>query len=452
MRGALAGGPPGAAVRRPMDPVSRGAAGGNARAVLVAIALATASAAAAQEPKEPLFTFRGHIEWISALRGIEPVGATPNAGNDVLRLPQWEGQSELRPSLRVEAGSRWQLVVRPRVIARGGRISSDNLPDEWEGDASANWTELYLAWRPNDVLLVTYGLQNFQWGPAELLAPSNRIFHETGVFRDPLYYVRGRHLARVNVSIGKEWSLVALAELGSNGEASFVANEPFRRQGQMKMEYATPSGAGYVGVTAGARLDSRPWFGEYGSISLTEGLSAYVDATHAKGSHAWYPATTPAGSATFVQRDLDSDSWRTLAITGLRYTFASGIDVRGEFMYQDAGYSAGEMDLAALAASSAPSREAFEPYLYPGLEFLGRHMTLASVRVPDLPPRKQLVVDGRYLWSFTDDSGVAFVTASLEAADALVLFVSAALSNGSDTDEFSRLASATLVGGAVYTW
>ena len=426
--------------------------GGTASTMLVALGVAIAPAVAAQESEESLFKFRGYVEWISAVRWIEPVGASPNPGNDLLRLPQWEGQSELRPSLRVEAGSRWQLVIRPRVIARGGKITSRSLPDEWEGDLSANWTELYLAWQPNDTLLVTYGLQNFQWGPAELLAPSNRIFHETGVFRDPLYYVRGRHLARVNLSIGKEWSLVALAELGSNGEASFVANEPFRRQGQVKMEYSAPSGSGYLGVTAGARLDSRPWFGEYGSISLTDGLSAYIDATHAKGSHAWYPVATEPGRAAFVQRDLEADSWRTLALTGLRYTFANGVDMRGEFMYQDAGYSAREMDLAARAASTATTREAFEPYLYPGLEFLGRHMALASVRVPDLPPRKHLVVDGRYLWSFTDESGVAFVTASLEAADALVLFVSAALSNGGETDEFSRLASATIVGGAVYTW
>jgi hypothetical protein len=94
----------------------------------------------------------------------------------------------------------------------------------------------------------------------------------------------------------------------------------------------------------------------------------------------------------------------------------------------------------------------FAPYLAPGLEFLGRRLALLSVRVPDLPPRDHVVVHARYLRSFTDGSGVTFATASLETTDRLVLFVSATWTHGGDAAEFSRLARASVLGGAVWTW
>ena len=115
---------------------------------------------------------------------------------------------------------------------------------------------------------------------------------------------------------------MALAELGDNGEVDFNAGEPFRRQGQAKLEYAASLGTRLRGRDGGCPSRGRaPWFGEYGSWSLTEGLSAYVDATHTQGSRAWYPVPDGRGAAVFVRRDEDADAWRTLAVAGLRYTF-----------------------------------------------------------------------------------------------------------------------------------
>jgi hypothetical protein len=410
----------------------------------------------AQEPAEPSapspVSWRGSVEWIGAIRGTAPADTLLNPGNLRLRIPQLWLQVEGRPNVRVELGPRITAVVRPRLVATSESAWATGLPRASDGDLSANWTELYVNWRPTDSLQLTYGLQNFQWGPAELLAPSNRIFHETGVFRDQLYYVRGRHLLRVNLSSGREWSLVALAELSSNGEDPFVAGEPFQRQGQVKAEYSAASGRGYLGVTAGARDGARPWFGEYASYELADGFSIYMDATHTKGSRTWYPVALQGGGASFVQRDVHADGWRTLAVAGLRYTFVAGPDARLEYLHQDAGYRRGDFDLAAIAAASATSAAQLARFVSPGLEFAGRRMALGSLRVPDLPPGDRLAVQGRYLRSFTDGSGVAFVTGTLDTTDAVVLFASASVTHGRDTAEFSRLARGGLVAGGVWTW
>lgn len=431
---------------------------GASAVVLGALTVAVLSAEAPQEPPPgpngatPQVTWRGSVDWIAAVRFTDPAETSLNPGNARFRIPQLRAQAEVRPHLRVDLGSRLTAVARPRGLATAQSAWAGALPRTDAQDTSANWTELYINWRPAGIVQVTYGLQNFGWGPAELLAPSNRLFHETGVFRDQLYYVRGRHLLRVNLTPGRDWSLVALAEVGDNGEMPFVAREPFRRQGQVKIEYSAPTGRGYIGGTFGGREHNRPWFGEYASLSLTDGLSAYADATHTRGSRAWYPVRGPEGFPSFERRDLDADAWRTLAVTGLRYTFVAGPDLRVEVVHQDSGYTSGELQLAATAAAVAASTEDVAPYLSPGLELMGRRLALISLRLPDLPPQRHVMLHGRYLRSLTDRSGVAFLTATLDAAGAVVLFASASLTHGGELAEFSRIARGGAVFGTVWTW
>ena len=394
-------------------------------------------------------TYRLNVNWLNAVRLSLPSEGELNPDNARLSIPQLFGQTELRGNLRVEFGSRAQLIVRPRVRAFASRARSEGLADRDERDVEADWTELYFSWMPVNAVSVTYGLQNFQWGPAELLAPSNRVFHETGLFRDPIYYVPGRHLLRVNLSAGKQWSVVLLSELGATAQEPFRAGETFARQALAKVEYTTESGGSYVGATAGGTQGEGPWFGGYGMLGLTEGLSVYADASTRRGSEAWYPVL--AGVVPTFARSQEA-GWRGLAVLGARYTFARGDDLRVEWLLDDAGWTREQFRLGLAAASIAPSREAFAPYLAPGLEFVGRQLVLLSLRTPDLPPSKHVQIQTRFLQSFTDTSRVLFATGSYDASDALVLFASGTVTGGPPEGEFSRLVRASLVVGATYTW
>jgi hypothetical protein len=402
------------------------------------------------ESAPPRITYRLNVDWLNAARVTSPAEGDLNPSNARLFVPQRFGQTELRANLRVEFGSRAQLIVRPRVRAFASRASASGFPDRDAQDADADWTEAYFSWMPVDAVSVTYGLQNFQWGPAELLSPSNRIFHETGLFRDPIYYVPGRHLLRVNLSAGNQWSVVVLSELGATDQETFRAGETFARQAVAKIEYTTGSGASYAGVTAGATEGVPPWFGGYGMFGISAGLSVYADASLTRGSQAWYPVLRGA-FPTFVPRD-EGAGWRALAVLGARYTFERGDDFRVEWLLNDSGWSRDDLRLGLTAAQVAPSPEAFAPYLAPGLEFVGRRLVLLSLRTPDLPPAKHVQIQARYLQSFTDTSRVFFATGSYEATDALVLFASGTVTGGPPEGESSRLVRASLVLGATYTW
>ena len=347
------------------------------------------------------------------------------------------------------------VILRPRVRGQLERIAPDVTPSSTTRDIEVQFPEAYLAWRPFDALAITYGLQNFQWGPAELVSPSNRVFHETGVFRDPLYSVRGKHLLRANVSVGRQWSLVALAELSDNGagaDEAFQAGVPFRQQGLAKLEFTSAGGGTYAGATLGAVDGARPWFGESGTWMLSDALALYIDASHARGSAAWYPAQRPYRPPVFDRPLRDSDDWTSMAVVGARYTFARGDEVRVEYFHQDAGYSDVQLRDGVTTVLLAQDRQQYERFLAPGLEFVGRDLALVSLRLPDLPPARRINGQARYLGSITDGSGVVFTTLSLNATDAMVAFATAAVTHGASHAEFSRLVGGFVTVGVVYAF
>lgn len=413
------------------------------------------AAVSAEGSAVPPVTFRGHLEWISAVGGASSRASPVNPGNLVLKVPAGGAQTELRPDLRLEVGGVLTAIARPRFWLRSEKAHTD---DGWQPErsqAKAEWIEGYAAWRVSDALTVAYGLQNFQWGPAELVSPSNRIFHSTGFYRDPVFVVRGRQLVRVNVSSGRDWSAVILAEVGDNGEAPFVAGEPFDPKAQAKVEWLAPGGDLYAAVTAGASERSRGWFGEYFTVPLVAGLSAYGDAVHTVGRRAWYPVPDPVLGATFAESGMETRALRTTALGGLRYAFENGNDLRVEYLFDEAGWTDAQLAAAQTAAVSAlavGNPAGVAPFLDPGFELLGRHLLYASLSLPDLPPGERTRLQARYLHSLTDGSGVGFVTGSYDATDSVVAFLSLSATHGPADGALSRLTRAAFAAGATVNW
>ncbi len=435
-----------------------GRGGGRGRrlaAVAVTALLSSLARAEDAGPRTLGIAFRGRLEWLTVAAGSAFRDTAVNPGNAVLALPQAAGSSELRPDIRLEQGGELQAILRPRLLVEVQKSWVGGASQAERSDASIEWLDLYASWRLDDRLTIAYGLQSFQWGPAELMSPSNRIFHETGFARDPLYVVRGKHLARANLSFGRSWSTVVLAEVRPNGEAPFIAGEPFEPKAQAKLEWSAPGGAADMAVTAGAGHASRGWFGEYASLWLTDGLSVYADAVHRMGSRAWMPVEDGAGDVAFAQAATGA-GLRTLALAGVRYTFAGGPDVRLEYAFDEAGWDEARLELASRAAAApagaSPSPAAIAAWLDPGFEILGRQHAYASVRLPELPPAKRTTLQLRYLAALEDGSGAAFVTASYDATGSAVLFVSALATHGKDHGALSRIARASALAGAIVSW
>ena len=320
-----------------------------------------------------------------------------------------------------------------------------------------SFPEVYVAWRPFDALAITYGLQNFQWGPAELVSPSNRVFHETGVFRDPLYSVRGKHLLRANVSVGRQWSLVALAELSHNGagaDEAFQAGVPFQATGPREVRVHERRRRHLRGRDPRCRGRGAPRVRRRdGTWMLSDALALYIDASHGRGSAAYV-----SGAAAWTARRSSTARVAT-ATTGRRWRWWWRLTCsRGATRCA----SKTSTRMRATATSNCAMRSppccwhriasSTQRFLAPGLEFVGRDLALVSLRLPDLPPARRINGQARYLGSITDGSGVVFTTLSLNATDAMVAFATAAVTHGASHAEFSRLVGGFVTVGVVYAF
>ncbi len=421
------------------------------RVLACCAALLVARSAAADE-----VSFLGSLDAIAAAQGYLVAASDANPDNRVLRIPSTIAAVELRPSLRWDLGAA-SLVLRPRFVGAGAWTA--NGADLGAGGTlastyAAELVELYGVWNVSERLTLAYGLQNFQWGPAEIMSPSNRLFHQTGYDTTPLTIWYGQHLFRANVSLGKSWSAVFLLEPRAAADGpSFNAGDDFTPKGQVKLEYATISGAAYVGVTAGDGEAARAWFGEYGMWQITDAVSVYADVVHTRGSRAWYPVLEASGP-TWARRQLDDDRLFTLGVVGARYTWQGGVDLRAEVVHHDAGWDGDEVAraVALVRAGAALAPATVLPYLAPGLELVGKDYAYASLLLPELGCSEALTLHARYLVSLRDGSGGGSLTGEWLASGSLSLYFSLSGVHGPRDGELDRFVRGGLLIAAKHSW
>jgi hypothetical protein len=346
-----------------------------------------------------------------------PVDDSPaNPDNSILGL---EGQSlsfDVRPSIKADSGQ-FQLIARPQFKTSLSRIKKGDTENSEHPETKAKWLESYGILNASDKILVSYGLQNYQWGAAESLNPSNRIFHENIDSKGVLSAVQGKNIFRVNFSWTKHLSSILMSETEKARDASeFRSGEEFETRTLMKHEMNWNSGADYVGVVYGAQEKGGPWFGEYFNLSLFDGLTLYGDASHGRNSEAWYPvversAQVPTANIVQMrQSELTGNKFFTMAVGGLRYGFVGGSDLRFEYILNSAGWTREDSQRAVLALNRSnqlqlPDFETnLKRILKPGLEYRGQKYGMVSLRVPDAFDFRDLTIYGRYLRSLTDGS------------------------------------------------
>jgi hypothetical protein len=374
----------------------------------------------------------------------DPVDSAVNPGNAVYRLPQWLGAAEARTDVRL-AWRAATLVARPKLVLSADYASTvGGAASRSDSSATVLWPEVFATWAAADRLAVTYGLQNFQWGPAEAAGPSNRIFRDTVQAKDVLYDVKGHHLLRVNLTPERDWTEVLLLEITGNGDPEFEAGEPFSHKALLKSELAWNGSADYAGFVVGWREGTGAWLGEYLSIGLTGGLSAYLDASHQQGSLAWYP------DQGFSQSRKSESRIYTFSVAGLRYAFENGNDLRVEWVYQEAGYSADEIAEAWGILRESPQAPATARHA--GLEFPGRQYAFASFRVPDLLGVKNWQAYARCLVSLQDGSLAAYLSTEAAVGGAGTAFAGIMATSGNEASELRGALGTAITIGYRHAW
>ncbi len=379
------------------------------------------------------------LDWLNGAFVSEASDSIYNPGNQVLNIPSLGGRTDFILDYKLNWGSRHRLIARSRFLSEAVSIQYENPKMKKQRSfTDVDFIELFAeSWLSNQVSL-TLGQQNYQWGPAEIIAPSNPIFHFNQGQRSILWREKGHVLARFNWSPTADWSHVIISEPISNQEPNFIAGRKFKPKTIFKSEVRSANSAqNYFGLTGGTEQESRSFVGAYFNYMMTEGTSIYADSRFTDQAFRYKPSEISPANFDMLEAESKKE-WTTVSVVGLRLE-TENIDLRLETINNPMGYSKTQFQQALLSLSlTNPNAQLnAERVLRPGLELTARNYTYLSLRLPNLGREQLLQAAVRFLHSGLDDSGLISLTAERSIGNQFVLISEARQSVGDKEKELT---------------
>ncbi|MES2525935.1 MAG: hypothetical protein V4598_02565 [Bdellovibrionota bacterium] len=386
------------------------------------------------------------LNWYNRVINQGVVDSDYNPDNLVGKIPDNTFETDLRPTFNWELDNH-RFKLDPRLITQ---LTQAEYRDEKH---TTDKTEAFLneaSYQGNfGDHQITLGIQNYQWGPAEMLSPTNPIFRFQFEQRSLFFQQRGRNLVRWNWQITPEWNMVTMVEASKNGSQLPKEDQKFSPNGLIKLERALSKSSDYIGVVAGKTPYKENFVGEYFAMNFTDEFSVYFDARHQQGSKNFYPDENPV--LEFDERE-ESGGIKTLANFGIRHEAA--VDFRLEYIYNGVGFNETDWDRAkdALTTLGPNTRENFKRFFRGGRDDLQRqHYGYASVRIPDLGDKDQYTLFLRHFHSIADSSSSSQFQMDRITGDSFNLYFEASFYNGSKESEFGSLLGHEVSAGFRYS-
>lgn len=374
----------------------------------------------------------------------DPAESTQNPGNGFLRLPTYRMETEIRPDIALDL-DRLHLSAKPRMRIgyQGWREGALEGRSEWDEEVFVN--EWLFRFRVSDVLFVSYGRENLQWGPSYLLSPSNPFFRENGR-RNPKQEIPGMDFVRVVWMPDTSWTLSFIANTEEGRQP--VSSEPFRRTYALKLDYTGRES--YGSLLLSHREGDRNRLGFFAGRTLTDALLLYGEGVISRGTGALYPCADqgPLGGSLQTLREEGASLAPTILLGGA-YTLQAGPTLTMEYVYNSPGYNDGEAELfcrirgraaEALGETGPIASQAagtLARTLDTGLRLLRRHYLMLQFNHNDI--RDFLNLTFRWTWNLEDRSGQFTSIAECFLGNHLSLFSVGTVNTGGGDTEFGSI-------------
>ena len=414
---------------------------------LLAVILFLAARSPAENPMKMHTNFENYF--YASAGQIENTSANP--GNANLGLAQSTAKMDLRGNLNWENQEERKFVLRPRFVGQNQQIQESN-PNSYltPTTGSVNLTDAYWQEVINSAWSSTLGLQVYQWGPGELLSPSNPIYQFQNNQRSTVYKEKGQGLIRLNRLV-ENWSYVFISEPLSNNEAPFQNAQSFNPKTLLKVErQGLENRSNYVGLVLGSEDAQNLFLGEYFNYGFAGSFSFYTDSKFFQVPKNYIPLTDAYGFTYFNTAPTQANVTHEIVDAGFRYE--GDWDWRVEYVYNSVGWTQAQFQQA------YRSTYTLSPYVLadgsnfasPGLQLYGQNYYYFSVRMPDLGPQKKYNMAIRYLVSGMDSSSAYQFDLDRSFSDSIEVFVEITGALGSKDTELN-LAYQTLF-SAGFKW
>jgi hypothetical protein len=321
---------------------------------LLAVALASGPAAAAERVR-----YRGDVRQETSASGT---GASAlNPGGRVLSTDEVTGRLRLNGELALHLGQ-WSLKSRATADVTAARPHRSH---DGRVDGDFGLRDLYLngSLGPFQVSAgrkVLKWSNGYAWSPAGILDP----VRDPADPQDRLGRTRGRDLVQLDHYHGAHTTTVVASAPGRFWRG------PFPSEGVLAVRHHAVFKGLEVAASGGWRPNGRSVGALTFNYTLGDHVGFHAEASVTRGTERLYPRSMLPGSATTLfggdfMAPLRADDHGACArwLLGVNYTFASGLNLIGEYYHTDEGLSRAEW--GRFAAQAAYSRMLFEQGSYP---------------------------------------------------------------------------------------
>lgn len=356
-----------------------------------------------------------------------------NLGNEILKTPDYQLISEQRLDFKFNINDA-KIILRPFWNYNRQKIKTNITQQNYTNEKNkVDFYDLFFEQIVNSKLSFTLGLQTYQWGPAELINPSNPFYHfqsQQGTFG---FKSKGKSIARFNLDLTSGFNYVVMYEPVSNQEANWIYNQDFKPQHAMKIEKQFDNTRNMLGLVWSHSDSNRESIGEYAQYEFYDGYTIYIDGVQNKNVDYYRPEYVNGFYKMSFQRE---QSWSSLLTVGAR--FESDFDLRLEYIYNSLGFDQDEFAkvVTAIQQTSVFLSENLKAFQNNGLELLTQHYAYLSLRKSDFLSFKEFNLYLRTFNSLTDHSAVDQIEIDKGAGDYLVAYAQISAYRGSSDTEF----------------
>ncbi|MBN8538616.1 MAG: hypothetical protein J0M15_16325 [Deltaproteobacteria bacterium] len=298
--------------------------------------------------------------------------------NQILKKPETSLQLEFQPTFDLKFRRlplKW--LVKPLFKARFSTylISSENKSTTI---TDYGFWENYLTIELAQQLEASAGIINLQWGPSELVNPSQFLLTQQTLTTEPYQFFQGIEIAQIlwtplqNVTLNLVKELKPFEWEHTDELAGYRPRNFFDRT-LLRGEYSSDNGALTVGQVIGAKNSDR-WRWQYGGYALwnyTDWTQLYTDYMTQAGSEVDY------WDGTQLVRHYDESNYVFfLGVLGHRLTFDNGMEWKIEWISNSFGKSKNELTTEHTTLKQNP----FQPlalmayyqryYIFPGQNYV----------------------------------------------------------------------------------
>ncbi|HEV3428598.1 MAG TPA: hypothetical protein VG320_12040 [Paraburkholderia sp.] len=347
----------------------------------------------------------------------DPVNSTLNP-NNALGIQRYQTQLALRPDFSLNF-RQLELGIKPRFEADWDRVQNGVQGGTDLTTATAYINEWIARYRVTDKLLVSYGRENLQWGPSQLLSPSNP-FNQNNGKNNPAIEQPGLDYARVVAIPNSSFTGSFIANTGAGRlNDSTEASGPFHKAYASKFDYTGEKT--YFSLIVSKR-DTTPWrIGYFGGWNVSDAWLLYSEGSAAL-------STNPA----LPHPDYD-------LLAGATYTLMNGAMITGEYFHHNAGCTTQDIAHCTSALTLDPTNP------YPRRDYL-------LLQYVDSKLVRNVSLTVRVIQDLNDHSTQLLSDVEYEVGKNWLLYFVPSVTLGPSRSEFGSLVRYSIFAGASFTF